>query len=105
MHRPPCQTPRLPCEVMGEVVSLDAFRRARASAPGPAPPRAPIERLALAVAHLESAIDEVMETGSLDEPALRLELVAVNGAVALGRYSTAAVRTERLVARLRSAEG
>jgi hypothetical protein len=87
---------------MGEVVSLEAFRRIRASAPDPAPPRAPIERLALAVAHLESAVDEVMESGTCDEPALRHELIAVKGAVALGRYSTAAVRTERLVARLRS---
>ena len=87
---------------MGEVVFLDAFRRARASAPEPAPPRAPVERLALAVTHLESALDEVMKSGRFDEPALRLELKAVKGAVALGRYSTAAVRTERLVARLRS---
>ena len=86
---------------MGEVVSIDAFRRARASAPEPES-RAPVERLALAVTHLESALDEVMKSGRFDEPALRLELKAVKGAVALGRYSTAAVRTERLVARLRS---
>jgi hypothetical protein len=87
---------------MGEVVFLDAFRRARASGPAPDAPRAPLERLALAVTILESAIDEVVEGGAFDEPALRRELVAVKGAVALGRYSTAAFRTERLVARLRS---
>ncbi|HEY7283669.1 MAG TPA: hypothetical protein VID47_18985 [Actinomycetota bacterium] len=82
---------------MGEVVSLADFRRTRAAGPGPAPPRAPLERLALAVRRLESALGEV---SPFDEPELRRELVAVNGAVALGRYSTAASRTERLVARL-----
>ncbi len=90
-------------QAMGDVVSLDAFRRARASKPGPVqPPCTPIERLALAVTHLEGVMEEVMETGGFDEPALRRELVAVRGAVALGRYSTAAVRTERLIADLRS---
>ena len=87
---------------MGEVVSIDAFRRARTPRVGASSPHAPIDRLAIAVHRLESVIGDVMDGGSVDEPALCRELVAVNGAVALGRYSTAALRTERLVARLRS---
>ena len=37
----------------------------------------------------------------VDEPDVRRELVAVNGAVAVGRYGVAAARAERLIARLR----
>ena len=91
---------------MGEVVSLESFRRARAqrgaagtSVPDPGGLVGTVERLALAVRALEDAL-----TGSeaYDEGEVRSELVALNGAVALGRYGFAASRTERLVERLRS---
>jgi len=83
---------------MGEVVSLAEFRRARAAVAEPEVAFDPIERLSAVVRRLESALGEMQED---DEPDVRRELVAVNGAVALRRYGAAAARAERLIARLR----
>ena len=89
---------------MGEIVSIEAYRRARNCRPGNATARvedALVERLEHAVRRLEAALEEVMDAGEVDEPVLRRELLAVSGAVAGGRYALAADRTERLIARLR----
>jgi hypothetical protein len=88
---------------MGEIVSLDEHRRARALRAEQAPPRAPIDRLARAVLMLETALTVAMDAEEYDEPSIRRELVAVHGAVAVGRYRMAADRTERLIERLRHA--
>jgi hypothetical protein len=77
-------------------VSLAKFRRSRTSQDVRA--FDPIERLSTAVRRLEAAL---WESENPDEPDVRRELAAVNGAVALGRYGAAALRTERLVTRLR----
>ena len=87
---------------MGEVVSFERFRRARALASEATPPIDPVERLSAAVRRLETTLREVRD---LDEPNLRRELVALNGAVAVGRYRMAADRTERLVERLLERSG
>lgn len=83
---------------VGEVVSLAEYRRARTAGPERGLSFDPIERLSAAVRRLESALGEVEH---VDEPDVRRELVAVNGAVAVGRYGVAAARAERLIARLR----
>lgn len=62
---------------------------------------ATVSRLERAVRALESALEGAVGIGDLDEPVVRRELLAVNGAVAVGRYALAAERTERLVTRLR----
>ena len=88
---------------MGEVVSLEDFRRSRVGARtqvGPARALHPIDRLSTAVRRLEQALGDAAGAEGFDEPGLRRELVAVNGAVSLGRYGFAAARTERLVERL-----
>ena len=86
---------------MGEVVSLESYRRARQPRPVQGARSAPVERLAEAVERLESALRGLAAQG-YDELELRRELIALNGAVGLGRYAFAAERTERLVERLRS---
>ncbi len=90
---------------MGEVVSIEAYRRARAGrgavASRPGGDDAAVTRLEQAVRALESTLDEAVGTGDLDEPAVRRELLAVSGAVAVGRYALATERTERLITRLR----
>jgi hypothetical protein len=83
---------------MGEVVSLESHRRARAARL--APEHGVVDRLAHAVERLETALGEVMAAGGADEPVIRRELLAVNGAVDGGRYALAADRTERLIALL-----
>ena len=80
---------------MGEVVSLAEFRRTRDTGQGTS--FDPIERLSAAVRRLEVVLGEADD---YDEPGVRRELVAVNGAVAVGRYGAAASRAERLIARL-----
>jgi hypothetical protein len=83
---------------MGEIVSIEEFRRARAAIrPDPRPAFDPIERLSVAVGRLETALGEA---DGFDEPDVRRELAAVHGAVASGRYRFAAERTERLIERL-----
>lgn len=103
--------------IMGQLVSIEQYRRARElrAEPGlPAVPDAagtrrvtgePVERLARAVRVLDLVLTEAMETEGMDETDIRRELVALNGAVAVGRYGMAAARTERLVDRLRRRSG
>jgi hypothetical protein len=83
---------------MGDVVSIEDYRALRTRPGAVSAVTGPIERLALAVRRLEATLAEAQ---ALDEPSLCRELHAVNGAVSLGRYSTAAARTERLIRRLR----
>ena len=90
---------------MGQVVSLESFRRARAqrgAAGSGLRSHGSVERLVQAVHALETALDE---SAAYDEREVRRELVTLNGAVALGRYGFAATRTERLVERLRERSG
>jgi hypothetical protein len=90
---------------MGEVVSIEEYRRARAgrgaASSGGSADDATVTRLEQAVRALESALEGAVGMGDLDEPVVRRELLAVNGAVAVGRYALAAERTERLLTRLR----
>jgi hypothetical protein len=90
---------------MGEVVSIEEYRRARAGrgavASAAGGDDAAVTRLEQAVRALESALEGAVGAGDLDEPAVRRELLAVSGAVAVGRYVLAAERTERLITRLR----
>jgi hypothetical protein len=94
---------------MGEVVSLDAYRRARevrlAGVSTVGGDDGAVERLEHAIRRLEAALQVVIGTGSLDEPEFRREILAVSGAVAAGRYARAAERTERLTGRLRMGRG
>ncbi|HXJ66715.1 MAG TPA: hypothetical protein VNN79_23400 [Actinomycetota bacterium] len=84
---------------MGEVVSMAEFRRTRAAGAEREAAFGPIERLSAAVRRLETALGE---TEHFDDPDVRRELLAVNGAVAVGRYGAAAARAERLIQRLRA---
>src|SRR3954463_8220049 len=109
MSDPPSTIP-----VMGDVVDLEHHRRARElrMAPGVSdgvgrrgPAGAPVERLARAVRVLDTVLTEAMQAEGLDESDIRRELLALTGAVAVGRYGMAAARTERLVDRLRRRSG
>jgi hypothetical protein len=88
---------------MGEVLSLEAYRRARrasvASASAAGGDDAAVDRLERAILALELTMDEI--TGELEDPVVRQELLAVSAAVAVGRYALAAERTEGIIARLR----
>ena len=87
---------------MGQVISLEDYRQARAPRPADAARASvvdTVERLADAVTALETALGATEEYDDLE---VRRELVAVSGAVGLGRYGFAAARTERLVQRLQA---
>jgi hypothetical protein len=84
---------------MGEVVSLESHRRARAARLLPPSAEGAVERLSDAVERLETALSEA--DGASEQAEIRRELVALHEAVRAGRYSLAADRTERLIERLR----
>jgi hypothetical protein len=78
--------------VRGEIVQLEPFRRRRA-----AYVRSPVGRLEAAVDRLDGI---VRRGATAIDPRVETEMLAISGSVAIGRYSDAAFRAERLASRL-----
>jgi hypothetical protein len=82
---------------MGRVISIDGWLEAHGKG-RPAPANGDVARLERAVARL----DPLLAPTRRQRPGIDLEteLLAVSGAVSLGRYDDAAERAERLANRL-----
>ncbi len=96
--------------LMGSVVDLDLWRRARQSDPADADPPEETHRVE-GIVRLERAADQLHQlvTRTLDrgrrlEPHFETELLAIIGEVTIGLVKEAAARAERLASRLEARE-